>query len=341
MKITSEEIKKILIIKPRGIGDIVLSTIVIENLLNHFPNTKIDYLVEEFAKDVLKHNPYLNEVITFSKSEFILKTILKVRKKKYDLIFDLWSNPKTAQITFLSGAKYRVGYNYKGRSYAYNILGTSERGNCHSAFHNLELLKPLDIKIISKKIHFYLSDEEKLFANDFIKKNSLSNQRVVGIIPSGGWDSKRCPPDKWLEIIKSLLEKFTCKILLLWGPDDKTEVDYIKTKMNDDILLAPKTNLRELAAIIEKCDLIIANDSGPMHIAAAMQVPTLGLFGPTDPEKHGPFSEFSDYVIKKDLHCIICNKLECPYNKECFYEMSIDEILIKSEKLLEKNAQKN
>lgn len=338
MNINPEEIKKVLVIKPRGIGDIILSTIVLENLHNHFPNSKIDYLVETFAKEVLENNPLVNKVITFNKSDFILKTIWNIRKEKYDLVIDLWSNPKTAQLTFFSGAKYRIGYSYRGRKYAYNLFGPSERGDNHSALHNLELLYALDIKITSKKIHFYLSLEAKSFAEDFFIKNKLSDKTIVGIIPSGGWNSKRCPAEKWVEICKVMMENIDCIILILWGPGDEEDANFIKSSFETNCILSPKTKLNNMAALISKCNLILANDSGPMHISAALGVPTLGLFGPTDPQKHGPFSENSDYVIISDLHCIICNKLECPFNKECFYQMDSYKILEKSNLLLNYNA---
>ncbi len=341
MKIKANEIKKILVIKPRGIGDIVLSTIVLDNLINHFTNAKIDYLVESFAKEVLDNNPLVNKVLTFNKSDFIFKTIWTIRKEKYDLIIDLWSNPKTAQLTFFSGAKYRIGYSYRGRKYAYNLYGPSERGDYHSALHNLELLYALDVKATSKKIHFYHSTEAKSFADDFFNKNKLSDKIVVGIIPAGGWASKRCPPEKWIDICKEIIQKLNYTVLILWGPGDEEDANFIKSSFEKNCILSPETNLTKMAALISKCNLILANDSGPMHISAALGVPTLGLFGPTDPQKHGPFSENSDYLIISDLHCIICNKLECPFNKECFYQMDIEEILNKCLNLLSKNVKKN
>ncbi len=85
--------------------------------------------------------------------------------------------------------------------------------------------------------------------------------------------------------------------------------------------------MESLSGLIKNCDIIIANDSGPMHIAAALGVPTLGIFGPTNPKAHGPYSPNSDYVIKEDLHCIICNKLVCPYKHECMTELPVEEVL--------------
>jgi len=325
-------IKKILCIKPRGIGDIVLSTIVLDNLKAHFPYIKIDYLTEYFAKSAVENNPLVNKVITIDKKEFPLKAALKIRKEKYDMILDLWSNPRSAQITFLSGVKYRVGFAYRGRKYAYNYLATSRKGEHHSAEHNLELLKTIDVPIVSKKIHYYVDGKENKIAKDFINNNFTIGKTIIGIIPSGGWPSKRCDASKWVEIGKAITEKYNAGILIIWGPGDEADANYIKENLPGSIL-APKTSISEMGGFINNCNIILANDSGPMHIASALNIPTLGIFGPTNPKAHGPYSENSDYIIKEDLFCIICNLLECPYHHECMLQLSNEKILEAVEKV--------
>lgn len=325
-------INKILCIKPRGIGDIVLSTIVLDNLKAHFPSAKIDYLTEQFAKSAVENNPLVNKVITIHKKEFPLKAALKIRKEKYDLILDLWSNPRSAQITFLSGVKYRAGFAYRGRKYAYNILATSGKGEHHSAEHNLELLKAIDVPVISKKIHYYVNEKEDKAAKDFIKGNFISNKTVIGIIPSGGWPSKRCDASKWVEIGKAITGKYNAVILILWGPGDEDDANYIRENLPGSIL-APETTIPGMSGFIKNCSIVLANDSGPMHIAAALNIPTLGIFGPTNPKAHGPYSGNSAYVCKEDLFCIICNLLECPYHHECMLQLSSEKVLEALEKI--------
>lgn len=335
MIINPDGIKKILCIKPRGIGDIVLSTIILDNLHNHFPNAKIDYLTERFAKSALMNNPLVNNILTMHKTELPIKVAWRIRKEKYDMVIDLWSNPRSAQVTFLSGAKIKVGYAYRGRKYAYNVLGTASKGEVHSAEHNLELLKPLGVNIISKNIHYYLGDIENIFAEDYFTKNNLMDETVMGIIPAGGWDSKRCDKNKWVEICQESIKIFNCKFLVLWGPGDESDAEFIKQNLGDDCFLAPKSSLAQMAALISKCSIVIANDSGPMHISAALNVPTLGIFGPTNPKAHRPYSLNSDYVIKEDLFCIICNKLICPYEHECMTELDVNIIISKIKVLLD------
>ena len=337
MNINPHNIKKILCIKPRGIGDIVLSTIVLDNLISFFPSVKVDYLTEDFAKSAVENNPLVNKVLTIKKKEFSLKTSFRIRKEKYDLILDLWSNPRSAQITFLSGVKFRAGFGYRGRKYAYNILASSDRGNHHSAEHNLVLLKALNVPIISKRIYYFTSDKENSFGKNFIEKNIPSDYSVMGIVPSGGWPSKRCDAGKWVEICKTISSIYKTKFIILWGPGDEKDANYIAKNFPEETVLAPKTDLNMMVGLIQHCNLIIANDSGPMHISAALGIPTLGLFGPTNPKMHGPYSEISDYAIKEDLFCIICNHTVCPYQHECFKELPVDQVLIKINKLIQRS----
>jgi len=329
MEIDKSRIKKILCIKPRGIGDVVLSTIVIDNLKAHFPSATIDFLTELFAKPALEFNPNINKILTMEKKEFPLKVAFKIKKEKYNLILDLWSNPRTAQITFLSGVKYRAGFAYRGRKYAYNIPATSGRGKGHAAEHNLELLKAIGVPVVSKHIQYFTSEEDDNFAKHFIENNFSKSKKVVGIIPSGGWESKRCDAVKWVEICKAISERYKAKFLIIWGPGDEKDSEFIKNNLPELAVIAPETNLRQMSGLIKNCNLVLANDSGPMHISAALGIPTLGIFGPTNPKNHGPYSPNSDYVNKEDLFCLMCNKLVCPYKHECMLQLPVENVMEK------------
>lgn len=334
-KIKIEEIKKILCIKPRGIGDILLSTIVLENLKSAFPYSQIHYITEEFAKRAVQNNSLVSKILTYHKNDFVLSIISKVRKEKYDLVIDFWSNPKTAQVTFFSGAKFRVGFDKRGRKYAYNFLGKNGSMGKHAAEDNLALLKAVDVPIVSKSIIYRTTEEEKLFAQKFFGGlNHSNNSSLIGIVPSGGWESKRCDASKWIEFCNEIRKKFNVQYVILWGPGDEDDSKIIFDGLTPKPIMAPKTSFGELSALIEKCSIVIANDSGPMHVSAALGKPTLGIFGPTNPEAHRPFSENSSYVIHSELHCIKCTKLVCPYNHECMLELPVDKVMNEIEKIM-------
>jgi ADP-heptose:LPS heptosyltransferase len=335
MKINPNEIKKILCIKPRGIGDILLSTIVLENLKSAFPHSEIHYLTEEFAKRAVENNPFVSKILTFNRKDFVLSIIKKVRKEKYDLVFDFWSNPKTAQVTFFSGTKYRVGYEKRGRKYAYNFIGKNGTMGEHAAEDNLVLLNALNIPIISKQIIYQTTKAEKTLAENYLNENfPQGKELLVGIIPSGSWESKRCEPVKWIEICEEIKIKYQVQFIILWGPGDEKDANTIYEGLKTSALMAPKSTFGELSALIEKCDLIIANDSGPMHVSAALGKPTLGIFGPTDPLAHRPYSLNSSYVIYSELHCIVCTKLVCPYGHECMLYLPLDKVMTEFGKLI-------
>jgi ADP-heptose:LPS heptosyltransferase len=229
-------------------------------------------------------------------------------------------------VTFFSGAKYRVGFGYRGRKYAYNIKASEERGEHHSAEHNLELLKAIGVPIISKKIHCYVSELNIELGRRSLTKD-FSGKTPVGIIPSGGWPSKRCDASKWVEICRTIRSKYDVVFLILWGPGDEHDAEYISKNLHEDSILSPETDLSAMMGLIKNCNVVIANDSGPMHIAAALGIPTLGIFGPTDPKAHGPYSNNSGYVLKEDLFCITCNLLKCPYHHECMLHLPNEKAL--------------
>lgn len=336
MTINKDTIKKILIIKPRGIGDLILSTIVLKNLKTEFPDCEIHYLTESFAAPILKHNPLITKIFEFKKSLFEnLKLIHQLRKERYDIIFDFYSNPRTAQFTFLTKAKIKVGYDKRGRRYAYHLKVKLTDPNLHSALAHLEFLKLLKIKTEYKELVYQITDEEKKFAEDYFQKNKIS-ENCIGIIPGGGWSSKRCEPEKFAEICNLIHQKYDSQFLILYGDEDETDARTIHKLTSAFSHLAPKTTIREMVALISKCKLVVANDSGPMHLSAAIGIPTIGIFGPTNPYAHGPFGQNCFWVRNENLDCIQCNLRECNRNHECMKELDPQLVIEKIEIIFSK-----
>ncbi len=338
IQINKNNVSKILIIKLRGIGDVVLSTIIFDSLRKEFPTSEIDYLTEKPSDQILNNFNFINNVLVLDRKSTAnrIKTANIIRKSNYDLVLDLFSNPTTAQLTVFSGARYRAGFPYKGRKYAYNLFGPIERGKYHAAQLNIEFMKEIGLNIAIKKLEYILNKRDISFANNYLNQLSLSGSSLIGLSPSGGWESKRCTPGKFAEIADKVIEKFDSDIILLWGPEDKGDVDKIIKLMENDVICAPATTINQMAAFISKCDMFIANDSGPMHISTAVETPTLSIHGPTSPLLQGPYGEQHEWVRLNELDCIECNLLECPKKKECFKDLPVERILKKIEKLFNK-----
>lgn len=340
MQIDKNKIKKILLIKPRGIGDVVLSSVVFDNLIDEFPEAKIDYLTEKPSNFLLDSLGFLNEIIIMKKKTLSdrIKLFSLIRKNKYDLVFDFYATPLTTQITFLSGAKYRVGFPYKGRKYAYNLFGPIERGKFHAAELHLEMLKSVGLKGDKNNLKIGFSEEDIDFANNLKAEINSNDQLLIGVSPSGGWASKKCPADTFSKLVNEVQKKYNCKILILWGPGDKDDAEYIfNNRLNENIIFAPPTSIGQMATCISVCDIFIANDSGPMHISTAVNTPTLSIHGPTSPRLQGPYGNKHSYIRVEDLDCIECNLLDCPKNQECFRNLNTEMFISSVEELLNKN----
>ncbi len=322
MILNKHSINKILIIKPRGIGDVILSTIVLKNLKETFSKSEIHYLTENFCAPVLNHNPFISKIYVLEKSLMKnLSLIYTLNKENYDIIFDFYSNPRTAQFTFLTKAKIKLGYYKRGRNYAYDIKIKIQDPDFHSALCHLEFLKEIGIKITSTELLYYLTDSERIFAKKFFTSHSI-DQNCIALIPGGGWSSKRCEPEKFAEIAVEVNKIYGSKFLILYGDEDYDDAIKIFNQTKKISFLAPPTTIREMVALISNCRATIANDSGPMHLSAAIGIPTIGIFGPTNPSAHGPFGNNCFWVRMDELHCIQCNLRECPYNHECMKELN-------------------
>lgn len=334
--ISSEKINKILLIKLRAIGDVVLSTIVLKNLREYFPDAEIDFLTESYCRDVIQDNNLIDEVITLNKKVMtqlnvfekisynvsFLKTILN---KEYDLVFDFFGNPRSALLTFISGARYRIGYNYRIRKFAYNTVIKSRAATIHEAEWHLDALKACKIPIVSHKLSFQLTKSDHKFAQDFWQANDLFSKSVFAVNFSGGWMAKRWPLDHFAKLAEELIKAYKATILIIWGPGEEELAMTLQKKINHPILLIPHTNLKQLGAILNKCTMMITTDSGPMHIAAALETPCVAIFGPTNPSLQGPYGTLHRVVRNETLACLGCNRITCDH-VSCMKQLSVDHV---------------
>lgn len=339
MIIDKKKVKRILCIKLRGIGDVVLSTNVITNLRNNFPDAQIDFLTEPPSKSVLQFNPHLHEILYFDKKKKYgsFSVIFDVMKKQYDLVIDLYSNPRSAVITYLSFASYRAGFPYKGRGYAYNLKGPLNRVKYHNAELHLELLREIGIPADVKELFIAPDPLDLKFADDYFENELKNPASVIGLSPSGGWPSKKCDPVKFAEIADRISQDYNTDFLILWGPGDQKEAEEIHRLMKSKNTLAPATTVGGMMGLMKKCTIIIANDSGPMHIASAIGTPVLSIHGPTNPKMQGPYGAKHEWIWNEELECIECNLLECPKKHECFLQLDTEKVINKIEILLAKN----
>jgi ADP-heptose:LPS heptosyltransferase len=333
-----EEIKKILVIKLRAIGDVLLSTPVLKNLRHNFKDAEIDFLTEPPSREIIEGNPFVDNLIIFDRRDKSLSSFLNLRRKKYDLVIDLFCNPRSALMTFTSGARYRVGYAFKGRSYAYNIKLKPRKEVHHNVEFNLDALRSLGLEIVDQNPYLPIDDSAEKFAEKFFDEHNLDNKLTVALIPVGTWETKRWELKKFAELGDIIAKNFNAEILIIWGNEKEfEEAMTISSFMNAKPIIPPRTSLKQLSAILKRCSFAIANDSGPMHISAVVGTPTLGIFGPTNPYAQGPFGEKHLWVRNEEIDCLGCNLTKCPIGNKCMTELKVVTVYSAFLKLVEKN----
>jgi len=329
-------VRKILVIKLRAVGDVVLSTIVTKNLRVAFPEATIHYLTEPAGHDVVKNNPYLNGALVYDRASMTgLGLIRMVRNERYDLVIDLFGNPRTALVTRLSGARFRVGYRFRGRAYAYNILAEPRGNRVHNTQFNLDALAALGVDIQDRNIYFSYSKEDEEFVERFMPASP--GRLSVCLNAGGGWYTKRWGLDRYAALADRLIEECHVLIVLAWGPGEQAVVDTIRQAMTHDAFVPPATTLPQLGALLKRCTVMITNDSGPLHIGAALGVPVLGIYGPTNPLLQGPYGDRHLMVRNEGLSCLGCNYTECPIGHPCMLELSVATVMLGVRELLRKN----
>lgn len=316
--------EKILIIQLRRIGDVLLTTPVIEALRERFPSSQIDFLVEKPADEVLRGNPYLNNIILSDKKFFEqIKLIKRIRKEKYDLIIDFLGNPRSAWVTFFSRAKYRVGFDIPGRQFAYNIRIKRDNLSKYVVHFKLDALKAIGIDSPQKKMFFPVPEDIELFIEHSLHSYLDKNKILVGMAPWSRRQARRWPKHYFAEIADRLMEKYNSQVILFWGPGEKEAIEEVASLMRNKPLISPPANLKQVAALIKKCDLMVTNDNGLMHIAVSVGTPTVTMYGPTDSENWNPPGEKFHRALKSDVECLACNKQECK-TMECMEKLTPD-----------------
>ncbi|MBI2271896.1 MAG: glycosyltransferase family 9 protein [Bacteroidetes bacterium] len=296
---------KFLIIQTAFIGDVILATPLIERLSASYPTAQIDFLLRNGNESLLENHPKLNEVIIWNKKENklanLFKTINRVRETKYDHIINVHRFASSGLITFLSGAKNKIGFDKNPFSFCYSLKVKHEIGNGkHEAERNLELVNSLAPGVFTKP---------KLYpsSSDIKAVDQFKIQPYVCIAPTSVWFTKQFPKEKWIELIKLVR---TPLIYLLGAPADNEICEWIKQNSNNKGItnLSGKLSFLESAALMKEAEMNYVNDSAPLHIASAMNAPITAVFCSTIPAfGFGPLSDRSKIIeTTEPISCRPC-----------------------------------
>ncbi|MEK6656823.1 MAG: lipopolysaccharide heptosyltransferase II [Nitrospirota bacterium] len=331
----NRDIKKILIRGTNWIGDAVLTLPAVNAVRKRFPDAEISILVKPWAAGLFESSPDIDKIIIYDDKKYSRlcgkrRLISDLKKYKFDMAILFQNAFEAAFLIYFAGIPIRYGYNTDGRGMLLTnkIALSDETLKKHQVWYYLDLLRPLGITIKKPELSLKIGNKDKAAASNILKKNRIKKEDlIIGINPGASYGpAKRWFSDRYAKLAEMLIERYNAKILLFGSKDDKGVAAEIASLSSYKLInLAGKTSLSEATALIERSRLFITNDSGLMHISAALNVPVIAIFGSTSPERTGPYGK-GHHIIYKNAECSPCLKRECPTDFKCMDLISVDEV---------------
>ncbi len=311
-------VRRALVLRHRAAGDLLLTTPALRALRAGLPSAAIEVLVSRGTASLLKGNPDVDRVLELDRRSLVSQAgrYAGLARGGYDLVLDMVSNPRSAFMAALTRAPIRVGYDLPGRRRAYTIrvprepVGPQGRIVRYAPEASLDLVRALGIAPQGLSLTLRVSPEAAARIDVWLEGCGLCERPIVGCLPSGTWPSKTWIPDRFVEAMDALRE--TADVVWLWGPGEEGLARECRARMKGTSTLAPPAGWDDLAALVRRLALLVSNDSGPKHLAVALGIPTVTVFGPTHPGAWQPPSGPHTAVEAPGLACLHCNHTQCP-----------------------------
>ncbi len=323
--------RRILIIKPSALGDVVHTLPALNLLRRRFPDAHIGWVVSGAFASLLEGHPQLDEVIRFERRRFargwrdplaaakLFRFARDLRTGEFDLVIDLQGLLRSGWMTMRTRAPIRVGFS-RTRELAHFFYthrvdaGPAEQ---HAIDRYLRVCQFIGCGREPVEFQFHVTDEDRAKVASMVPLD----QPFCVLLPGSNWPTKRWPAENFSALAPLVRERFGLAAVVAGG----SEVSEIAARIPDATDLTGRTNLRELVALLERADLVIANDSGPMHIAAALGRPLVTMFGPTNPQRTGPYGRI-DSIVRIDIECSPCYSRRCSH-RSCLRWLQVDDVL--------------
>jgi predicted lipopolysaccharide heptosyltransferase III len=323
---------RILVIKLRYAGDVLLSTPVLSRLREGFPKAYLAMLVNSGTEGVVQGHPALDEVLVLERGDLAgqWRFLWNLRKRRFDHVIDLTDGDRSALLSRLSGAPVRLGYNsearWRGRLYTKVIR--ADRFAMHTVLYHLAATEALGLTGPPPAPTLAIDPEARREAELLFQEAAIDGARpLVCLHPGARWWFKSWPAERFAALADRIQTETTAQALFLGSELERGTVRRIAEAMKTPFRsLVGRTGLQALAALLQRAVLMVSNDNGPMHMAAALQVPVIGLFGPSDPAVWGPWGE-GHRTFYKGLDCRACFHPDCFRGEQnCMRLITLEEV---------------
>ncbi len=322
---------KIGLIRFSSLGDVILTTGIIRELKREFDDAEITMITSSRYLDIFRSNPHLNKNLVIEGKSFsdVSRLIKKVRNERFDILADLHLNPRSLLVSCASRSRKKLRYS-KCRRLRSMMVSTKNRQMCgHVVDRYFAPFEKLGLKSTNLKPEIWIDGETRRSMNATIGNG---NMPLVAVSPGAKRATKRWLAEKYGRLCRSLIETEKAKVIIVGDKEDTQIAHKIRNIAGKNIIdLTGKTSLLQLAAVLRRSSVLVTNDSGPMHMAAATGTPVVAIFGPTVPEfGFSPLGE-RDRVIEKQLPCRPCSlhgSEQCSQNGfKCMRDVTAEEVI--------------
>lgn len=324
--IQNKESPRILVVSTTGLGDTLWGTPAIRAIKAEYPNSYLALLTSPIGKELLLHNPHIDEIFTLKNPALpsCLMLLPQLKKKAFEiaLIFHISQRPILPLCHFIN-PKEIIGTEGINKGLDSLLTKRLENKFQHEIERRLDLAKEIGAQAKNPLMELHLTDQEKKEAETFIMQYKTTP--LIGLHPGSKDKFKQWNPRRFIALGNRLVKEKNAKILITGNKEEAPLAEEIARQIPNAESIAGKFSLRKTASIIEKLDFFITNDTGPMHIAFALQTPTIALFSPTNPELCGPYAIPSSRVIYKKPTCTPCLRKSC-HAPFCLEQISPNEV---------------
>ncbi|MFH1847942.1 MAG: glycosyltransferase family 9 protein [Candidatus Omnitrophota bacterium] len=314
MSVRRRGVERVLFITLSNIGDIVLSTPVLGVLRGEFPKAKIDVMSGPNGEEIFRSHPMVHDWFLYDKRAGAASKaglIKSLRRKKYDCIVDL----RNSLFPFLVGARLRT-----------SPLVKPPRSVRHKKKAHLYKLRSVGINVKDAPFAFHVGKEDEGHVRELLDKNGPHKDFIV-ISPGAKSHIKRWTAAGFAGLCDMIEGELGLDIVMVGGENDRAIVETIQKGARCKFInLAGRLSLRQLGALLKRSQLLVTNDSAPMHIAWALGVRTVAIFGPTDPQKYGPYGT-GNIIVRKKIKCSPCETAQCRFKHECMGRIEAGEVI--------------
>jgi heptosyltransferase-2 len=337
-------VEKLLVRAVNWVGDAVMTTPAIGAIRESFPQAEITVLANPLVSQLFSPHEWVDRVITFDRNGLHkglrgrIRLASELRRHSFDVAIILPNSFDSALVPWLAGIPVRLGKNSDGRGFMLTgrYRAESKKYNGHEVLYYLELLRSFGVAGQATAPCLTTTPGEDHEASERLAEQGIqADTFVLGINPGAAYGSaKRWYPERFADVARRLGEEWSARTVIFGGPGEKEIAADIERQLGGGCLnLAGRTTVRQLMALIKRCNFFVTNDSGPMHVAAAFGVPLAAIFGPTDHTGTAPYTDRA-VIIRKDMDCAPCKLRECPTDHRCMTAVTADDVVTESIRLL-------